>query len=916
MRLLGREREQQVIDDLLAGARAGRSGVLVVRGDTGIGKTALLDYAAGAADGMRVLRAAGAETEAELAFAGLHLLLRPVLDRIGGLPGPQADALGGALGLAGRGSQDRFLAGLAVLSLLSELAEDQPVLCLVDDAHWLDAASADALLFAARRLEAEGVVMALAARDGPPPFAAPGLPGLSLGPLDAAQAGRLLDERAAHLAPALRGRVLADAAGNPLALVELAAALTAADAVADAAPLPVSYGVQELLAEQIRRLGEPAALLLLLAAAEATGDLIHVLAAAGGLGTGAEALGVVERAGLVAVQPGRLVFRHPLVAAAAYHSAPLALRQAAHRALAAVLDGQPDPDGRRAWHRAAAATGRDEEVAAELVRTAERSRSRGGYAAVSAAYERAAQLTPGTQVRARRLLAAARAAADAGQPDRAERLAGQAQQLADDDLLRAEIALVRMSSVPLNQRIAELVDAVSLIGPSHPVRAAEMLCVALYSALARTEELTRRLVTQLDELSLPAGTRLEPLDEATVLRARFMVGHPSLDVAFLRDCVAAITRDPGTTAPAARVHASVLAFWLGDFEATRDISAALAADCRRHGMVGWLAGALQGLGLTQILLGEWPAARGSAHEGLRLARDLGQSQRAAFLSVLLALLAALAGDEDGCRDWMAEHERLGGPAVLNKNYLYQYLALIDLAKGRFGQAAGRLAEVPHIWHIGWNALHYPDVVEAAARSGDLDRAGRALADFEVWADLTGQPRARGIAHRCRALVSDDAHAEQHYRAAVAAHEGDGWPFEQARTHLVYGEWLRRQRRRGDARLHLSTAHQGFTELGAPTWAQRAATELTAAGAAQPGPGPRPAGVLTRLTPQELQVVQLAAGGLSNREIGAQLFLSPRTVGYHLYNAYPKLGVTSRTSLSRLLAREARPGPQPRKQTEG
>jgi DNA-binding CsgD family transcriptional regulator len=904
MKLFGRDPEQQAIDGLLTGARAGRSGVLVVRGEAGIGKTALLGCAAAAADGMLVLSAAGVETEAELAFAGLHLLLRPVLDRIGALPGPQAAALSGALGLTERGSPDRFLAGLAVLSLLSELAEDQPVLCLIDDAHWLDVASSDALLFTARRLEAEGVVMVLAARDGPPPFAAPGLRELSLDPLDEAEAERLLDERAGHLSPALRGRVLAEAEGNPLALVELAAALTADSAAAGAGPLPVTHSVQELLAGRIRQLGEPTALLLLLAATEATGDLTHVLAAAAAMGTGVDALAAAERAGLVSVNQDRLVFRHPLVRAAAYHGAPLALRQAGHRALADALDGRPDPDGRRAWHRAAAATGRDEQVAAELVRTAERSRSRSGYAAVSAAYERAAQLTPAAGMRAQRLLAAASAAADAGQPDRADRLAKQAHQLAENDLLRAEIALLRSASVPRNQRrrIAELADAVAPIGHEHPKRAAEMLCLALHSAVARTErELTRRLLAQFDELPLSPSVRLEPMYEVMLIRARFMVGRRRrVDVAVLRDCVAAIRKDPHSAAPAARVQASVVAFWLGDQEATRVISAALATDCRRQGMVGWLAGALQGVVAAQVVLGEWAAARTSALEGLKLAHDLDQLPRAAFLSAMLAQVAAFTGDEDGCRAWMTEHKRLGGCALSYRNRRSQYLAIADLGQSRFAKARDRLAGIADIWEPGVEYLYHPNVVEAGARTGHLDQANRALADFEVWVNLAGRPWARAVAHRCRALVSDDAHAESHYRAAVAGHQEDGRPFEQARTHLVYGEWLRRQRRRGEARLHLTTAYQIFAELGAPTWAQRSASELAAAGAAPADHPPGLSGNVTRLTPQELQVVQLAADGLSNREIGAQLFLSRRTVGYHLYKAYPKLGVGSRSELARLL----------------
>jgi DNA-binding CsgD family transcriptional regulator len=906
MRLHGREAEQRVIDGLLAGARAGRSGAMLVRGDTGIGKTALLGYAAAAADGMLVLRATGVETEAELVFGGLHLLLRPVLDRIDGLPAPQAAALHGALGLSEYGNQDRFLAGLAVLSLMSDLAEDQPLLCLIDDAHWLDTASADALLFTARRLEAEGVVMVLAARDGPPPFAAPGLPELPLHQLESDHAGWLLGERAEHLAPALKDRLLTEADGNPLALVELAAAMTADTAAAGPGPLPVTHSVQELLTDRIRRLGEPTALLLLLAAAESSGDLGQILTAADALGAGAEALAAAERAGLVAVDEARLVFRHPLVRAAAYHGAPLASRQAAHRALADALDGQPDPDGRRAWHRAAAASGRDERAAAELVRTAERSRSRGGSAAVSAAYERAAQLTPDSHVRAQRLLAAAVAAAGAGQVDRGLRLGDQAQELTDDALLLAEIALLRLADLSVNQRarLAELADAVAAIASRYPERAAAMLGHAIRSAMARTErELTRRMLVLFDDLSLSSEARLRPLHRASIQQARFLIGDAGADVGFVKDCVAAMRRDPGDAAPVERVSGSVMAYWLGDHAATLEISAALAADCRRQGMVGWLPGALQGLVIAQIACGEWAAARANAMEGLKLAHDMGQRSRAGFLSSTLGLLAACTGDEDDCRAWLSKYLPLEGNPASYLNYEGHYFGLLHLGNGQFGQALERLAGLRPRWWSGTEFVFLPDLVEAGVRSGDLDHAHEALDAFELWLNLTSQPWAHAVAHRCRALLSDDDGAEPHYSAAVAGHHEDGRPFEQARTHLLYGEWLRRRRRRSDASFHLTTAHHIFVNLGARTWAQRAAAELAAAGMAPAGRPARPIGILSRLTTQELQVAQLAASGLSNRDIGAQLFLSPRTVGYHLYKAYPKLGISSRAELTRLLTRE-------------
>jgi DNA-binding CsgD family transcriptional regulator len=909
MRLYGRQAEQRAIDNLLASAREGRSAAVVVRGEAGMGKTALLDYAAVGADGMLVLRAVGIETEAELAFAGLHLLLRPVLDHIEALPGPQATALHGALGLSEIGSQDPFLTRLAVLSLMSDLAEDRPVLCLIDDAHWLDRASADALLFTARRLEAEGVVMVLAARVGPPPFTTPGLCDLTLAPLDSDQASQLLEERAGHLASALRGRVLAEADGNPLALVELAAAVTADSAAAGTGPLPVTHSVQELYADQIARLGEPTASLLLLAAAEATGDLALVLSAAKVLGTGAEALAAAERAGLVAVDQIRLTFRHPLVRAASYHSAPLAARQAAHRALAAALDGQPDPDGRRTWHLAATASERDEGVAAELDQVAERSRTRGGYAAVSAAYERAAQLTPGNEARARRLLAAATSAADAGQIGRAERLVGQAQQLTGDALLLAEIALLRTAQVTGDRRarIAELAAAVAAIADRYPERAFTMLCVALGAAPALTDpelsRMNRTLLSQLDNLPLPPDARLRPIYKAVVQRSRLYSGDHSANIYVIRDCVAEIRENPAKAPPPERISACLLAFWLGDHDALAEISAVLVADCRRQGMLGWLPGALQGLTFAQILRGEWAQARASAMEGLRL-QEMGQSQHTAFLAGTLGVLAAHTGDEDGCRTWLADYGRLGGAALVQENYQRFLFGLLDLGNGKFSAALERLAKLLDTWWRDTDEFVFlPDLVEAAARCGDLDQAHRALAKFEAWANLVGQPWAFAVAHRCRALVSDAASAEMHYRAAVDGHHQDGRPFEHARALLLYGEWLRRQRRRSEARAQLTAAHEIFEDLGAACWIRRAAKELAAIGAAPADTPARPAGVLSRLTPQELQVVQLAATGLSNRGIGAQMFLSPRTVGYHLYKAYPKLGVTSRAELAHLLTKD-------------
>ena len=427
--LHGRSTETARIDELLAAARDGRSGALVIRGEAGVGKTALLDYAAAGA-GMRVLRGTGIESEAELPFAALQLLLRPGLGRLDVLPPPQAQALRGAFGLAGTPGADRFLIGLAALSLLSELAGDGALLCLVDDAHWLDHASADALLFAARRLESEGVVLLASAReDG---FDAHGLPELPLGRLGREASRALLAERAPGLPPALADRVLAEADGNPLALLELPAALSGSSGVPVAlaaslelpAPLPLPRRLQQSYYRQVAALPAPTRTFLLVAAAEETGDLGLVRRAAQALGVPAAAGDAAERSGLIAADAQGVAFRHPLVRAAVYQGATSAERGAAHAALAGALDdplaGEPDAD-RRAWHRAAAATGPDEGVAAALEQAADRARQRLGHAAAAAALERAARLTPAQPDRARRLIAAAGAALDAGRRKRRPR---------------------------------------------------------------------------------------------------------------------------------------------------------------------------------------------------------------------------------------------------------------------------------------------------------------------------------------------------------------------------------------------------------------------------------------------------------------------------------------------------------------
>src|SRR5262245_2960639 len=506
--LHGRATEQAIIDRLLARARAGRSGVLVIRGEAGIGKTALLDYAAGAAAsvdavsdatpgdvvppgtaGIRVLRAAGVQSEAELPFAGLHLLLGSTLERRFALPKPQRDALDSAFGLRPAGSYDRFLVGLAVLSLLAELAEDSPLACLVDDAQWLDRASAEALVFAARRLDAEGLAVVFTARVHDVPFAAPGLPELRLGGLDAAASAALLAEHGgAELTPEARDLILAEACGNPLGLIELSAAhLGESPNAVRRRPeaLALTERLQQAFAGQVGRLAEPTQTLLLAAAADDSGDLGVVLEAAGALGVVASDLGPAEGAGLVRVADGTVRFRHPLVRAAVYQGAPLGRRLAVHRALADALRG-PESADRRAWHLAAAATGPDEQVAGELERTAAKATARGGYAAAAAAYERAVQLSADLATQARRLALAAQAVVELGEFDRARSLAARAAGQATDPALQARLAGVHALADFAQGRLASahrlLVEGAALSSELDRPRAARMLMNALHIA--------------------------------------------------------------------------------------------------------------------------------------------------------------------------------------------------------------------------------------------------------------------------------------------------------------------------------------------------------------------------------------------------------------------------------------------------
>jgi DNA-binding CsgD family transcriptional regulator len=890
MQLHGRDAELAVLGDLLDRARDGTSGTLVLHGDPGIGKTALVTQVTAGADGFRAIRVAGIEEESELPFAGLHLLLRPVLDRISALPDVQAEALRGALGLAKAGPADRFLVGLAVLSLLAELAADQPLLCVVDDAQWLDRASADALLFAARRLDTESVVLLLCARTGA--FAAAGLPELSLGGLSAQAAIELLGD---GLPASRRYRVLAEAAGNPLALLELPRVLTGAQ---PEVPLPLTDRLRGAFESQLTGLPELTGIVLLVAGAEGTGDLAPILRAAGTLGASLADLDAARTAGLIEVNGSALSFRHPLIRAAVQHAAPLALRRQVHQALAAALDAPGQAD-RRAWQLAAAASGPDEQIAAALESAAGQVRERGGDTGALAWYQRAAELSADPVAKARRLTLAAETAAGSGDLDQAAALAAQSLALtaagampeqaplvAQALQVEATVAFLRGEPAAAHRR---LLEASELIAAVDAEQAKALLIEAVHAGWYAGQDELAEGVLRLEGQPL----RPTPLERLLLRAVAPILGRP------------ADRSDPNGALAEARSAAAGnvpelvlvcgLALLLGQDEAAQQIGDELSRDLRAAGQIGWLPTALFYSGSAQAYGGRHQEALRTVTEGLRLARDTGQQRWVDAFAEPLALLAAARGDQPLCRQLTAEALSRASRAAWNTPWTSSALGLLDLGLGRVESALGRLetlAEGRRFFHIA-ATRSTPDLVEAAVRLGRPEAAAEPLALFETWSRNTGQGWASALVHRCRALLDGD---EDLFRAALALHKEDRRPFDEARTQLLYGEWLRRDKRKADARAQLRVALETFERIGAAPWVERARTELTATGitgrAADHGPS-------RSLTPQELQIVRLAAQGLSNKDIAAQLFLSARTVGHHLYKAYPKLGVASRGELAGL-----------------
>jgi DNA-binding CsgD family transcriptional regulator len=888
------------------------SQVQVLLGEPGMGKTVLLaelTRRAGSA-GVRVLAVTGRESERDLAFAGLHQLLRPVLDRVPTLPDRQAQALLSAFALSpGPVPADVLLTGIAVLTLLSAVAEDGPVLVAVDDAQWLDRASLDTLAFAARRLESEPLVLLLAARGtaAPPGFTGD-FPELILPPLSTPEAGRLLDEQPYPPHGRAREQVLAQATGNPLALIELSKVIARDPAAGrrwTAEPLPLTDRLTTVMAAQFSVLPPSARTALLLAAVADSPDV-----AARVPGLDADTLAPAEQAGLIRVDGSGPQFRHPLVRAAVYHAVPFAERAAAHLRIAEALRDQPD---RHAWHLAAAALEPDERVAALLEETATQAQRRGGAAAAARALERAAELSPTERDQARRLLAAAGLAQTAGQADWVQDLAARVLTLTTDPQLR----------IAARQRIGW-----ALVWSNQHAAALATLLPVAEEASSQLPVLSWNAIGFAATVAYQSGA---PADRAAVLRTLnrmhapdvpppdWPAGHVDEQRVWVRACTEPLTAQPETVAYLHRIAERTLtdpatvgaAAWLLDeTELAVQLLREALSRLRAPGMRGGSGGALSALQWACVDSGRWDEALAAA----RAARDAAAAYRmetvAASADLCTASVHALRGDREQVRSLLA--------SALTHADAMEYRSAAARARHTAGMAAlaeGRFvaayAQLRHLFSDDGEPLHHrvsylgvADLAAAAVRA-ERELEARTLIDRVLGPmDPAPGPRLHQLAARARGLLAEPRQAQAHFDQGLSEPAGDQWPFERAQLRLDYGEWLRRQRRINDAKPVLAAALETFRHLGAAPWTRRAEAELRACGVAESAP-PAARDALAELTAQQREIVLLASRGLTNAEIADRLFLSPRTVASHLYRSYPKLGIAGRHQLRDLTA----PAPQ-------
>lgn len=904
---VGRTTECARIELLLDSARRGRSGALVLWGEAGIGKSVLLRYAADRSVNIRVLEARGVESESELPFASLSELLRPCLDQLESLPRAQSAALRGALALGPSEASDRFAVYTAVLGLLAAAAEDRPLVCLLDDVQWFDRPSAEALLFAARRLEAEGVALLFAARECEGSrFEPRGLEQLHLGSLDAEDVGALIAAHSARPpAPEVAERLTRETTGNPLALVELLRLLSdeqlaGREPLSD--PLPAGASVEHRFRRLIGERSQPTRQALLLAATAGVGDLGPILAAARVLGVDASAFEEAEEAGLIAVSEARLSFPHRLVRSAAYSSASPSARRAAHRALAETVD-----DERRAWHLAAAAFGPDEEVARALERAADSARERHGYAAAATALERAARLSPDEAPRAKRLFAAADAASLGGHTERALSLLARALQSADDPQLRAAIQQARGRIELFRGRTQAahglLATHAASIEPIDPDRAASMLAdAALASLLAGDAHGSVEMGRRAQSALRARGGDAELMTKLILGTALYRVGRVSEGLQLVRSA-AAIAEGGGADAYAL-VHTANILTWAGEFSRARALLRKAIGELRATTALGSLPFALYVSAGLDTRTGRWTVAYADIFEAIRIASDTDNPLLTCHALGQLALIEAGQGREEKCRAHASEALALARSLDIEyPREIGDALGLLELGLGHPEEAIRHLRPVTCIavddarGHPVLARASLPDLVEAYLLAGSSPPQ-ELVAALAAPAEDPGSASFRALAERCRGLLAGDEELDAHFGEAIRLYELAGMPFAAARAALSYGERLRRSGRRVESRVQLRGALETFLRLGARPWSERAERELQATGESVRR---REASATEELSPQELQIGLVVAQGLTNREAGAALFLSPKTIEYHLSRVYRKLGVRSRTELARLVA---------------
>jgi DNA-binding CsgD family transcriptional regulator len=909
--LRGRQGECETLSRLVASVQAGRSQVLVLRGEAGIGKTALLEFLADSARGCQVGRAAGVESELELAYAGLHQLCSPYLDRIGALPAPQRSALGTAFGLQPGRAPDRFLLGLAVLTLLSEVAEEQPLICMVDDAQWLDQASAQTLEFVARRLAAEpvGLVFAVRETDEEPKLA--GLPALRLRGLGIDDAAALLESAVpGTLDPRVRNRILDESDGNPLALLELPRTLTAAELAIGVASrargtAPLANRLEQGFIRQLSALPQPSRQFLLAAAAEPVGDVPLLWRAAQRLDIGADAAAEAEAAGLIELRD-RVRFRHPLVRSAVYRSATPPQRRQVHQALADATDPDLDPD-RRAWHRACAAAGPDENVAADLERSADRAVALGGLAAAAAFLEMAAALTPDPAWRAQRSLAAGQAKATAGEFGTALSLLTAAEEgpldeagQATIDLLRAQISY---NSSHGNQALPMMLAAARRLEPLDGNLARGTYLDALSAALFAGRLASgpgpgmRRVAEAVREMPAPrAPGKADLLLEG--MAVLYTDGYAA-SAPLLHRAVQTFGREDLTLDEALHSAwvAAVAAVDLWD-DVHWDILSQRHLDVvRQAGALSLLPLALASRAIFDIHSGNLAAAAALVAESHWVAEVTGGENT--LTPIPEAWLAAMRGHEKHAeqliQDTLNAATALGQGVALNMMYSARAALCNGLGRYEDALAAAREAATDPL-ELGPTKWALAELVEAGVRSGNTGAAAGAFGQLSVMTRASGTDLALGIEAARGALLRDDDTAERLYREAIERLGRTRIRVELARAQLLYGEWLRREGRRADARAQLRTAHEALTAMGVEAFADRARHELAATGETV-----RKRTVETRgeLTSQEAHIARLAAEGLTSPEIAAALYLSPRTVEWHLRKIFTKLGVSTRRQLRRL-----------------